>query len=239
LPVHLHGLMADMDPLLDLARTNGLTIIEDAAQAHGATYSGRSAGSCGAIGCFSFYPAKNLGAFGEGGAAVTSDPELARRLRLLRDWGQESKYHHVIQGFNYRMDAIQGAVLGVKLRYLEQWVSARRNHALRYDRELRTAPIELPPRPADRRHVFHVYAIGVERRDEVQANLARAGVATAIHYPVPVHLQPAYTCLGYGKGTFPVSEELAGRLLSLPLFPEMSTGQIKTVVAAVQAACAR
>ena len=192
LPVHLHGLMADMDPIIDIARRHGLVVIEDAAQAHGAEYKGRRAGSIGDVGCFSFYPGKNLGAYGEGGAAVSNNPELARQMMLLRDWGQEAKYNHVVAGYNYRMDGIQGAVLNVKMDHIEGWTEARRAVASHYDRLLASSHYRRPAPPSCCRHVYHVYAVELAQRDEVQKALQAAGIGTGIHYPVPVHLQKAY-----------------------------------------------
>lgn len=222
LPVHLHGLMADMDPIMAIARRHGLVVIEDAAQAHGAEYKGRRAGSIGDLGCFSFYPGKNLGAYGEGGAVVTDQPELARKVSLLRDWGQEAKYNHVVAGYNYRMDGIQGAVLNVKMDYIESWTEARRSVAAQYDRLLAKLPIARPRPPAHSRHVYHVYAIGLRARDEVAKGLQDGGIGVGIHYPVPVHLQKAYGNLGYRTGDFPVTERLADQFLSLPIYPELT-----------------
>jgi dTDP-4-amino-4,6-dideoxygalactose transaminase len=233
LPVHLHGLMADMDPILSLADAHGLVVIEDAAQAHGAEYKGRRAGSVGDLGCFSFYPGKNLGACGEGGAVVTNDVRLAETIRVLRDWGQASKYDHVMKGYNYRMEGIQGAVLGVKLRHIEAWTEARRWHADHYDALLSGSGIGMPASMAGSRHVYHVYAVRLRNRDTVQQRLARAGIATGIHYPVPVHLQPAYADLGYGPGDFPDAERFAAETLSLPMFPELADEQIERVCAAL------
>jgi dTDP-4-amino-4,6-dideoxygalactose transaminase len=232
-PVHLHGLMADMEPILTLARQHDLVVIEDAAQAHGAEYNRRRAGSFGLIGCFSFYPGKNLGAFGEGGAAVTDDPELAKRLRMLRDWGQDKKYSHVMRGYNYRMDGVQGAVLNVKMNYIDRWTEQRRANAAHYDRLL--APIiAARPRPPDHcRHVYHIYAIQAPDRDAVRSALSAAGIGTGIHYPVPVHLQKAYADLGIGTGDLSITEGLAGRFISLPMFPELRVEQIEEVVAAL------
>ena len=223
-PVHLHGLMADMDPIMEIARRHGLVVIEDAAQAHGAEYKGRRAGSIGDLGCFSFYPGKNLGAYGEGGAVVCNDPELARQVALLRDWGQESKYNHVLPGYNYRMDGIQGAVLNVKMNYIEAWTEARRSVASQYDRLLAGHPYKRPAPPANCRHVYHVYAVELKHRDVVQKLLQADGVATGIHYPVPVHLQKAYASLGSQKGDFPVTEALANRFLSLADLCRTSSG---------------
>jgi dTDP-4-amino-4,6-dideoxygalactose transaminase len=230
LPVHLHGLMADMDPIMEIARRHNLVVIEDAAQAHGAEYRGRRAGSIGDLGCFSFYPGKNLGAYGEGGAVVTNNPQLAKRVALLRDWGQESKYNHVVHGFNYRMDGIQGAVLNVKMNYIEAWTEARRSIASCYDQLLAKHRCGRPTPPAHSRHVYHVYAIRLEQRDEAQQTLQAAGFGTGIHYPVPVHLQKAYAGLGYGEGDFPVTELLAKQFLSVPIYAELEPEQVSQVV---------
>ena len=230
LPVHLHGLMADMDPIIEIARRRGLVVIEDAAQSHGAEYKGRRAGSIGDVGCFSFYPGKNLGAYGEGGAAVSNNPELARKMGLLRDWGQESKYNHVVPGYNYRMDGIQGAVLKVKMDYIEAWTEARRAVASHYERLLASSGYGRPAPPSHCRHVYHVYAIELAQRDGVQQALQAAGIGTGIHYPVPVHLQKAYEDLGYGRGDFPVTEALADRFLSLPIYAELRPEQVAEVI---------
>jgi dTDP-4-amino-4,6-dideoxygalactose transaminase len=230
LPVHLHGLMADMDPIIEVADSAGLIVIEDAAQAHGSEYRGLRAGSIGDIGCFSFYPGKNLGAYGEAGAAVTNSSDLARQLALLRDWGQESKYNHVLPGYNFRMDGIQGAVLNVKMAYIESWTEARQAVASHYDRLLARAQFKRPAPPPHCRHVYHVYAVEVEHRDQVQKALSAAGIGTGIHYPVPVHLQKAYGDLGYGRGDFPVTEAIANRFLSLPIYAELQPEQVANVV---------
>jgi dTDP-4-amino-4,6-dideoxygalactose transaminase len=230
LPVHLHGLMADMDPIIDVARRRGLVVIEDAAQSHGAEYKGRRAGSIGDIGCFSFYPGKNLGAYGEGGAIVTDNPELAHRIALLRDWGQEAKYKHIIPGYNYRMDAIQGAVLKVKMDYIESWTDVRRSVAAQYNRLLAGGRSKWPAPPPHSRHVYHVYAIRISDRDRVQRELDAAGIGTSIHYPVPVHLQKAYADLGYQPGDFPVTELAADQFLSLPIYAELQPQQVAAVV---------
>jgi dTDP-4-amino-4,6-dideoxygalactose transaminase len=234
LPVHLHGLMADMDPIIEIARRHGLVVIEDAAQSHGAEYNGRRAGSFGDAGCFSFYPGKNLGAYGEGGAVVTNNPELARRVALLRDWGQESKYNHVLPGYNYRMDGLQGAVLNVKMDYVEAWTEGRRDVASQYDRLFANGQYKLPAPPAHARHVYHVYAIQLEQRDDVQKALHAAGIGTGIHYPVPVHLQKAYANLGYRQGDLPVTEKLAHRFLSLPIYAELRPEQVARVAQALE-----
>ena len=230
LPVHLHGLMADMDPIIEVADRAGLIVIEDAAQAHGSEYRGLRAGSIGDIGCFSFYPGKNLGAYGEAGAAVTNSSDLARQLALLRDWGQESKYNHVLPGYNFRMDGIQAAVLNVKMAYIESWTEARQAVASHYDRLLARAQFKRPLPPPHCRHVYHVYAVEVEHRDQVQKALSAAGIGTGIHYPVPVHLQKAYGELGYGRGDFPVTEAIANRFLSLPIYAELQPEQVAKVV---------
>jgi dTDP-4-amino-4,6-dideoxygalactose transaminase len=237
LPVHLHGLMADMDPILHIARRCGLIVIEDAAQAHGAEYRGRRAGSMGHFGCFSFYPAKNLGAYGEGGALVTSDAELARKARMLRDWGQVAKYNHTLKGYNYRMDAIQGAILRVKLRHLEAWTEARRAHAACYDTLLTDSELQTPERNNAFRHVYHVYAVRLAARDVARQRLESAGIACGMHYPLPVHLQPAYSDLGYGPGAFPEAERFATETLSLPMFPELTKPQIERVALLLHDVC--
>ncbi len=233
IPVHLHGLPADMDPILATARRHGLTVIEDAAQAHGADYKGARVGSIGDIGCFSFYPGKNLGAYGEGGALVTNDPEIAETARVLRDWGQTAKHDHALRGFNYRMDGFQGAVLGVKLRHLDAWTEARRARAATYDARIAGFGLGTPAAPPDSRHVYHVYAIRVPDRDQVQAALQAHGVQTAIHYPLPVHLQDAYRALGRGAGTFPVAEQLGREFLSLPIYPELTESDVDACCAAL------
>jgi dTDP-4-amino-4,6-dideoxygalactose transaminase len=233
LPVHLYGHAADMDKILDVARRHGLPVIEDAAQAHGAEYKGRRVGSQGAMGCFSFYPGKNLGAYGEAGAVVTSDPEFARKIRMLRDWGQEEKYNHVLRGFNYRMEGLQGAILRVKLRHLDAWTEARRTHARHYDRLLADSGLTLPLEKRDCKHVYHVYGVFSEQRSELQASLTGRQIQTGIHYPYPIHLLPAWSDLGYGEGAFPVSEKAAAQELSLPLFAELTPEQIEFVANAV------
>ncbi|MFC3167230.1 MULTISPECIES: DegT/DnrJ/EryC1/StrS family aminotransferase [Paracoccus] len=231
LPVHLHGRLADMTALSALARRHGLALIEDAAQAHGAERGGRRAGAFGDMGCFSFYPGKNLGACGEGGAVTTDDAALADTIRSLRDWGQQGKYNHVRHGFNYRMEGVQGAALNVKLRYLDGWNAARRRNADLYQKGLGAEVVK--PAPIGPDHACHVYAIRVGNRDGFRQALHDMGVATNIHYPRPVHLQPAYADLGYPRGRFPVSEAFAAETLSLPLYPEQQPEQIRTVIEAV------
>ena len=237
LPIHLYGQMADMDPIMAIAERHGLAVIEDAAQAHGAEYKGRRAGSIGTAGCFSFYPGKNLGAYGEGGAVTTSDDQLARTVRMLRDWGAEEKYHHVLKGFNYRLEGIQGAVLKVKMAHIERWTEARRAAAARYDDLLAGSGLEVPKQLADRRHVYHVYAIRTEDRASLQAHLTDQGIGTGIHYPIPVHLQQAFAELGHGRGDFPHAESAADEVLSLPMFPEITPEQQEQVVTAVRSWC--
>jgi dTDP-4-amino-4,6-dideoxygalactose transaminase len=235
IPVHLYGQCADMDPILAIAKKHGLTVIEDACQAHGAEYKGRRAGSMGDMGCFSFYPGKNLGAAGEGGMVVTANPEFARTVRMLRDWGAEKKYHHVLKGYNFRMEGIQGAILRVKLRHLEKWTEARRAAAKRYDELLVGAGVGLPKQMAYSRHVYHIYAVRTQQREALQGALNSAGVQTGIHYPYPVHLLPAFADLGYKAGQFPHSERAANEVLSLPMFPELTAEQSSEVGAALHA----
>jgi len=238
IPVHLYGQPADMDPILKIARDRGLTVIEDAAQAHGAEYNGRRAGSMGDLACFSFYPGKNLGAYGEGGAVVTGNPGYAKTVRMLRDWGQARRYYHDLRGFNNRLEGIQGAILRVKLRHLERWTEMRRAHARLYEELLADAGVRLPAVMPYARHVYHVFAIRVPERDAMVQNLASAGVQTGIHYPIPVHLQPAYRDPRYEDGDFPVAERIARDVLSLPIYPELAPEQIETVADAVRASAA-
>jgi dTDP-4-amino-4,6-dideoxygalactose transaminase len=235
IPVHLYGQPAEMNPILDIARRHGLTVIEDACQAHGAEYEGRRAGSMGDLGCFSFYPGKNLGACGEGGLVVARDAEHAKKVRMLRDWGQERKYEHVLPGFNFRMDGIQGAILRVKLRRLEEWTEGRRAAAKRYARLLADAGVGIPAEMAYARHVYHVYAVRTDDRRALQDALQAEQIQSGIHYPIPVHLQPAYASLGYRAGDFPEAEAAAREVLSLPMFPELTEAQ-QTRVAAVLSA---
>lgn len=233
LPVHLYGHPANMEPLLDLARYRGLTVIEDAAQAHGATYRARPVGALGDLGCFSFYPGKNLGSCGEGGFVTTSNAELARKVRLLRDWGAAERYRHELAGFNYRMEALQAAILRVKLSQLDSWNSARERHAALYDRELADSPLTLPSVGIDCRHAYHLYAIRATERDKLQRWLQKRGICSGIHYPCPVHLQPAYSHLGYRRGAFPVAERAAEEELSLPIDPLRSAAEIEQICEAI------
>ena len=233
LPVHLYGQPADMQPIMEIAHRHGLTVIEDAAQAHRAEYKGQRIGSIGDIGCFSFYPGKNLGAYGEGGAIVTSNPEYARKIKMLRDWGQEERYHHVMKGYNYRMDGIQGAILRVKLRYLDQWTEARRTHAAQYDWLLANSAVKTPTVMPYSHHVYHIYAVRTNQREMLQQKLNEQGIQTGIHYPIPVHMQTGYADLGYKLGDFPNSESVAKEVLSLPMYAELSSQQVEIVSNAV------
>jgi dTDP-4-amino-4,6-dideoxygalactose transaminase len=233
LPVHLYGQPADLDLILEIARRHHLVVIEDAAQAHGAEYNGRRVGSIGDLGCFSFYPTKNLGACGEGGMVVTNRPEYERTIRMLRDWGQEKKYYPLMKGYNYRMEGLQGAILRVKLRHLETWTEARRAHAARYDALLSGSDVQTPQAMAYGRHVYHVYAIRTPARTIVQQSLTARGIQSAVHYPFPVHLLPAYADLGYRQGDFPQAEKMSAEQLSLPMYPELSEETISHVASAV------
>jgi dTDP-4-amino-4,6-dideoxygalactose transaminase len=233
-PVHLYGQAADMDPIMDTARRHGLVVIEDAAQAHGAEYKGRRVGGIGDLACFSFYPGKNLGAYGEGGLVTTSNATYARTIRMLRDWGEETRYHHVVQAFNYRMDAIQGAILRVKLGHLPAWTEKRRAHAARYHELLAPGPVRRPEALPDRRHVYHLYVVRTRRRADLQEALLARAIGTGIHYPIPVHLQKAHADLGYGAGDFPGAEEAAAEVLSLPLYPELPAAAQDDIVATVR-----
>jgi len=242
IPVHLFGQTAEMEPILGFARKHGLRVIEDAAQAHGAEYRNQRAGTLGDAGCFSFYPGKNLGAFGEGGAIVTADAGLADRLRILRNHGQSRKNHHPVMGWNSRMDSIQAAILRIKLRHLDAENEARRHHARAYDAAFAGVPgVVIPHCAPGRVHVHHLYAIRVKERDRLQEALAANGIQCGVHYPVPVHLQPACAGMGFRPGDFPVSERCGAEFLSLPMFPELTPPQIGCVVQAVEealAACA-
>jgi len=234
-PVHLFGQPADMDPILEIARRFSLVVIEDAAQAHGAEYKQKRVGSIGHLGCFSFYPTKNLGAYGEGGMIVTDNPQYDRMLRLLRNWGSERRYFHDIKAFNYRMEGLQGAILRVKLKYLDAWIEARRRHAQRYNDLLVDAGVQTPQESTDTRHVYHAYAIRIAGRDELQTALHKGQVGTAIHYPLGLHMQPAYSDLGYREGQFPVTESIAKQILSLPIYAELTPLQQDTVASVLRA----
>ena len=230
IPVHLYGQMADMDPIMEIAREHGLYVIEDACQAHGAKYKDSHAGSMGDVGCFSFYPGKNLGAYGEAGAVVTNNGDLAEKMRMFRDHGQNKKYYHSIVGWNARMDGFQGAVLGVKLKYLDEWTQARRANAGHYNDLLAGANGVVTPVEADHaEHVYHIYAIRSRKRDALISALAEQDIYCGIHYPVPLHLQKAYEFLGYKKGGFQVTEECVNEQVSLPMFAELTAEQIEFV----------
>jgi dTDP-4-amino-4,6-dideoxygalactose transaminase len=233
IPVHLYGQPADMDPILAVARRHGLTVIEDAAQAHGSEYRGRRIGSLADMACFSFYPGKNLGAYGEGGMITTDKPEYDRTLRMLRDWGAEKKYQHVLKGYNYRLEGIQGAVLRVKLRHLDAWTRGRRTAAAHYDELLAGSGVATPKAAPYGQHVYHIYAIRTANRAAWQETLQSKGIQTNIHYPIPVHLLPAFADLGHRAGEFPHSERAANEVLSLPMFPELTGAQCEEVAEAV------
>jgi dTDP-4-amino-4,6-dideoxygalactose transaminase len=235
-PVHLYGQMADMDPIMDIAARHNLVVIEDAAEAHGAEYRGRRAGSIGHLGCFSFYYSKNLGAYGEAGAIVGSDPRLIRRVRLLRDHGSEERYHHLEIGFNSRMDEIQAAILRIKLRHLEAWNRQRRAHAASYDSLLADTGLGLPETGADRNHVYYVYVVRTSDRNHLQGVLGQQEIGTGIHFPVPIHLQPATRRLGYRVGDLPQTEKAAAEVLSIPMYAELTQRQLEWVASTVQLA---
>jgi dTDP-4-amino-4,6-dideoxygalactose transaminase len=235
IPVHLYGQCADMDPVLEAAERRGIAVIEDAAQAIGATYKGRAAGSMGKAGCFSFFPSKNLGAFGDAGLLTTNDEALAHEVRLLRNHGAEPKYFHKRIGGNFRLDALQAAILRVKLPHLDRWTALRRANAGRYDALFAEsgAPVTVPFRAAGSDHIFNQYVVRVPRRDAVRARLDAAGVATEIYYPVPFHLQECFTPLGYKAGDFPAAEAAAAETLALPIYGELTDAQQRDVVAAI------
>jgi len=233
IPVDLYGQPARLDEIQAFADRHGLFLLEDACQAHGARYKGRSAGTFGRAAAFSFYPGKNLGAYGEGGAIVTDDPAIAAKARMLRDHGQSRKYEHALMGHNYRLEGLQGAVLGVKLPHLDGWNDARRRVAGWYRESLAGLPVGLPEERPDVRHVYHLFVIRVPRRDAFQAALKEQGIDTLIHYPIPLHLQPALAGLGYSRGQFPVTERLASEIVSLPIFPELRQEQVQRVGRAV------
>jgi dTDP-4-amino-4,6-dideoxygalactose transaminase len=237
IPVHLYGQPADVGAILEVARRHGLRVIEDCAQAHGATYRGSRVGSLGDMGCFSFYPTKNLGALGDGGMVVTGDAGLAAKLRLLREYGWAERYVSHSIGFNSRLDEIQAAVLRCKLRHLEADNAARARHALYYDKVLQTLPLELPRGRAEGTHVFHLYVVRSPARDRLHALLRMEQVGALIHYPVPVHLQPAYRHYGRGEGSLPVTERAAHEIVSLPMYPELAREDLDAVSKAILAAC--
>jgi dTDP-4-amino-4,6-dideoxygalactose transaminase len=231
--VHLYGLVADMDPISEVARRHGLKVIEDAAQAHGARYKGRRAGSLGDAAGFSFYPAKNLGAFGDGGAVVTDDPDLARRIATLRNYGSPRKYEHEVKGCNSRLDEVQAALLQVRLQRLDEWNERRRARARLYVSLLSELPLTLPHEPPGTEHVWHLFVVRAAQREALLRFLEDRGVGTLIHYPVPPHLQPAYKDLGLGPGALPVSEKIHREVLSLPIGPHLGEDQVNYVASAV------
>jgi dTDP-4-amino-4,6-dideoxygalactose transaminase len=234
-PVHLTGQAADMDPILEVASRHGLRVIEDAAQSHGTLYKNRSCGAVGSVGCFSFYPSKNLGAYGDGGMVTTDDPELARRVRRLRNYGQTAKYRHTEKGLNARLDTLQAAILSVKLRHLPRWNKARAAHAERYkDLLVGVGDLVFQQEARYSTHVYHLFIVETERRDALQERLDAREIQTGIHYPIPIHLQRAYEDLDYKEGNFPETEHLAKRMLSLPMFPELRREQIERVAEEVK-----
>lgn len=237
MPVHLYGSCADMDPILEIARRHGLIVIEDAAQAHGAEYKGRRAGSIGDLACFSFYPGKNLGAYGEGGAVVTNNGEYAEVVRRLRDHGQTQKYHHEAVGYNYRMEGMQGAVLGVKLRHLDDWNAARRQHAANYRGSLADTGLRLLDEMPYTHAVYHVFPVFTPQRDNLGDHLKARGVSTGIHYPIPVHLQHGYRDLGYAAGDFPHTEQACHEVLSLPIYAELSSEAVGEISGSIRQFC--
>ncbi|MDP2727042.1 MAG: DegT/DnrJ/EryC1/StrS family aminotransferase, partial [Dehalococcoidia bacterium] len=236
LPVHLYGQAADMDPILDIAHRHGLRVVEDACQGHGATYRGRKVGTLGDAGCFSFYPTKNLGCYGDGGMVVTRDPEVAGRLRLLRNYGKEEGYRHSIRGFNSRLDEVQAAILRVKLQRLDAWNQARRERAALYGELLRGSSVVTPLEMPYGEHIYHLYVVRILQRDRLQERLAAAGIGTMVHYPIATHLQEAYRDLGQGAGSCPIAETYAGRIISLPMYAELSEEAIRRVCRGVQEA---
>jgi len=235
IPVHLYGNPADLDRILHVADTKGIPVVEDACQAHGARYRGRRVGSFGTLSCFSFYPGKNLGAYGEGGAVATDDGDLAARIRRLRDHGQSQRYHHAEIGYNARLEGIQGAVLAVKLKHLDKWNRSRREHSDYYSSRLAATSAHIPVVRAECEAVVHLYVLRAEDRDGLKAHLDSRGIQSGLHYPIPVHLQPAYAHLGHGIGAFPVSESWARECISLPMYPELTTDLLDEVIDGVKA----
>lgn len=233
LPVHLYGQACDMDAIMAIAKKHNLIVIEDACQAHGSEWNGKRVGGIGDLAAFSFYPGKNLGAYGEGGAATTNNPEYARKIRMLRDWGAEKKYQHVLKGYNMRLEGMQGAILRVKLKYLERWTEARRAAAKRYDALFAGSGVATPFVQSQARHVYHIYSTRTAKRQEWQDALAAKGVQTGIHYPIAIHLLPAYADLGYTAGEFPHAEKAAAEQLSLPMYPELTAEMQAHVAAAI------
>ena len=237
IPVDLYGQVADMDPIQEIADNHGIPVIEDACQAHGAEYKGRRAGAFGLAGCFSFYPGKNLGACGEGGAVTTNDADLAQRIRLWRDHGSSKRYEHQFPGLNMRMEGLQGGILSVKLKYLDRWNDQRRLAAAVYDKALADTDIETPIEMNCRRHVYHLYVIQSDNRDALRQQLADAGIESGLHYPTPLHLQKAYCCLAYKEGDFPVAERVTSRILSLPMYPGIPSAAIERIACELREGC--
>src|SRR6266498_583133 len=237
MPVHLYGSCAEMDPISNIAHRHNLIVIEDAAQAHGAEYKGQRAGSMGDLACFSFYPGKNLGAYGEAGAVVTNNEKYVDVIKQLRDQGQSEKYYHARVGYNYRMEAIQGAVLGVKLKHLDDWNRARREHQEVYRRELSDVGLRLLKEPSGGKSVHHIFPLFSERRDELRAHLHAAGISTGVHYPIPVHLQRGYRMLGYNAGDLPHTERACREVLSLPLYAELTNETVMQIAGLVRQFC--
>ena len=234
MPVHLYGQPFDVDPILEICHRHHLPLVEDAAQSHGAKYKGKTVGSFGAVACFSFYPGKNLGACGEGGALVTNDPEFAKRAHSLREHGSSVRYYHDEVGFNYRMDGIQGAVLDIKLKHLADWTRERRRVAKRYTELLADTPLKLPREGAGAESAFHLYVVRHPRRDDLKKHLEANGVGCALHYPLPLHLQKCYASLGYKPGDLPNAEKAGRECLSLPVYPELTDAQIQRVVSVIK-----
>jgi len=232
--VHIYGQPVEMDAITDIAGRHGLPVIEDACQSHGARYKGRRTGSMGAFAAFSFYPSKNLGAYGDAGALTTNDPQLAEKVRNMRNYGQRAKYQHAYLAWNRRLDTLQAAILRIKLKRLDAWNSARRRWASLYDELLERTGVVTPHVSPDVEHVYHLYVIQVERRDQLQNDLSARGIGTGIHYPIPIHLQEAYQGLGFGAGSFSVTESAATRILSLPMYPEMTEQDVRRVANAVR-----
>jgi dTDP-4-amino-4,6-dideoxygalactose transaminase len=237
IPVDLYGQVADMDAILAIADSHNIPVVEDACQAHGAEYKGRKAGSFGVAGCFSFYPGKNLGACGEGGAVTTDDDELAHRIRLWRDHGSSKRYEHIFPGLNMRMEGIQGGILSVKLKYLDLWNDQRRQAASAYANALANTDIETPAELVHSRHVYHLYVVQSDNRNALREHLAEAGIESGLHYPTPLHLQEAYGFLGYKEGDFPVTERVKSRILSLPIYPGIPSAAVDRVAFELRESC--
>ncbi len=239
MPVHLYGTCADMDPIFEIAQRHGVMVIEDAAQAHGAEYKRRRAGSMGELACFSFYPGKNLGAYGEAGAIATNNEKYVDIIRQLRDQGQSAKYLHERVGYNYRMEGIQGAILGVKLKHLDEWTEARRRHAKFYQTQLADTGVRLLAEPADSKPVYHVFPLFTPERDQLREHLHANGISTGIHYPIPVHLQKGFSGLGYREGDLPETERVCRDVMSLPMYPELTEEQLTHITSSVQQFCSQ